>query len=87
MSTELDMGFFEPFRNNIIKIENGFFTIKVHNQIIFDRDLVLKYFDEAIVNYHNDGVNCPICTFKCKPKTTKIEQILYDMFYNTSIHI
>lgn len=86
MNTEIDSGFFEPFRNNIIQIEDGVFTIKVTNAINFDRDIVLKYFDEAIVNYENDGFNKSV-TFKCKPKTPEIEQLLLNMFFNPTIII
>lgn len=91
MSNEIDTGFFEPFRGNIIEIKDGFFTIKIINPIAFDRNIVMKYFDEAVVEYNriNDYDRfAPVeCTVTVKPKTPEIEQILLNMFYNPVITI
>lgn len=85
VKNDLDTGFFEPFRNNIVKVENGVFTIRLTNPIIFDREVVIKYFSEAVVSYNN--VIDKGHAFTCKPINAEIEKILLDMFYNPTIKL
>lgn len=51
----LDIGLFEPFRNNIIEYStDGYFKVRLNNPINFDKDLIKEYFTDFMVSYDRD---------------------------------
>lgn len=78
MDTKLDAGFFEPFRNNITSIDpDGNFEAIINSGVSFDKDVIVQYFDDAVVEYHkNSGDINYTCTFKGRAKTQEMTDIL-----------
>lgn len=87
--TDLDVGFFEPFRNNIIEFtSDGFFKIKVPRGLMIDKNTVLKYFDDPVLSFQKESVeDSGISFFSGYAKTDEIREILFTMSFNFSVKI
>lgn len=84
MTTEIDSGFLAPFRGNIIYSDSdGIVKVKLPPGLIFDHEMINKYFDDPVISWERGGFKI----FTGKAKTKELANKLRLMSYETTINL
>ena len=85
----LDIGFFEPFRNNIIEwTSDGYFKVRLMNLINFDKSIIETFFNDFTIEMDRENRFDPFTvTFSGWAKTEEIKGILMSMAFTHTIII